>query len=325
VGRRLIGGVLFGVAVYVAIVLWADGSAIAEALGRFSPKWLVLALVLAAANWGLRFLKWQRYLRDLSIEVDARTSLLIFLGGFSMAITPGKMGEVFKSWMLRRKVGIPVHTSAPIVVAERITDLLGYLLLMAGAGLASYPEYQWIFWSTLAVVGVGIAFAGSRRVAGTIAATLAHTPYLWRYKDKVRGSFESTRVLLAPRALLAPTLISVLAWGLECVAFYFVASAWVDGYVPFAAAVFAYAASAVAGAVAIIVPGGLGVTEGSLSALLTGTYQALAMPAAAARGAAVSAVLVIRLATLWFAVLVGLVCVWLFERHMRGAPEADSA
>ena len=57
-----------------------------------------------------------------------------------MSITPGKMGEVFKSWLLKKRTGTPIHASAPIVVAERFTDLLGYLILVAIGGIRTLPE-----------------------------------------------------------------------------------------------------------------------------------------------------------------------------------------
>ena len=89
--------------------------------------------------------------------------------------------------------------------------MLAYLILIALGGIASYPEYQWVFWLTLALSGVGLALAGSRRFARVIARVLKNTPYLWRLSERVEVSFESTRTLLAPREILLPTLISVNA------------------------------------------------------------------------------------------------------------------
>lgn len=323
-GRRVLGGVLFGVVVYAGILLWSDADTLGAALEDFPLRVLFYACALSFANYVLRFAKWERYRKLLGIELERGTSFCVYLAGFSMGVTPGKMGEVFKSWLVRNINGVPIHRSAPIVVAERVTDLLGYLLLMAIGGLASYPEMQWVFWVTLGVVLVGLTFAGSEGFARWVSAAVARTPYLWRIKDKVRGSFESTRVLLAPREVIGPTLLSTFSWGLECTGFWLIANAMVDGGVPFLFAVFAYAFSAVAGAVAIIFPGGLIVTEGSMGTLLRRQYEGGLLASGTApdvalqiaRSQAVGATLLARLCTLWFGVVVGLIATaWFHRQH----------
>jgi hypothetical protein len=51
------------------------------------------------------------------------------------------------------------------VVAERFTDLLGFLVLVAVGGLATAPEHAWVFWSTLGLCAVltGILFLHGRK------------------------------------------------------------------------------------------------------------------------------------------------------------------
>ena len=46
-------------------------------------------------------------------------------------MTPGKLGEAVKALLLRESRGIPAARTAPIVIAERFTDLVGLLLLAA--------------------------------------------------------------------------------------------------------------------------------------------------------------------------------------------------
>jgi uncharacterized membrane protein YbhN (UPF0104 family) len=328
--RRLLIGVLCGVVVYTGMVFWRGAGDLWAALSDF-PLWVLpAACALSFGNYALRFLKWERYRRLLGIEVPLRTSWTIYLAGFSMGVTPGKMGEVLKAWMLRRVSGTPIHKSAPIVVAERATDLLGYLLLVAIGGLASHPEYQWIFWATLGLCVVGIGLVGFPPFAVASARLAARTPFFWRVAPKVEGSFASARLLLSPREVIGPTLLSTLSWGLECTAFWWIASHIAQHPVPFLSCVFAYAISAVAGAVAIVLPGGLGVTEGLLGTLLRREVQPeleAQLGAAAARDLAqtqaAGAVILARLCTLWFGVAVGLIALWRFRRRY-GAVELAS-
>jgi uncharacterized protein (TIRG00374 family) len=332
-GRRLLLGVFFGVAVYAAIALWSDASAIASAFARL-PLWVLPAACgLSFVNYVLRFQKWQRYCRLLHIELATGTSFLIFLSGMTLSITPGKMGEVFKSWLVKQTTGTPIHHSAPIVVAERFTDLLGYLILVALGGLNTAPQYAWVFWSLLALCAVALVLVGSLKVGRALVRTIARLPWIGRLATRVDGALASTRILLAPRELALPTLVSVLGWGCECTGFWLIANAVVPDSVPWLYAVFAFAFSAVAGAVAIIAPGGLVITEGLLGSLLRPRYQpvlertlSLAGDAAreAARAQAAAAVILARICTLWFAVAVGFAATALFtRRHGQVQESAD--
>lgn len=323
-GRRLLVGVLFGVAVYVGIALWADLGGVEDAV-RGLPVWVLPAACgLSALNYALRFLKWQRYLHLLDVRVPLSTSALIYTAGLSMSITPGKMGEVFKSWLLRRVCGTPIHHTAPIVVAERLTDLLGYLVLVAIGGLNTLPEYAWMFWALLVLCLVGVLGVGSRRVARAAVALTARLPGLGRMAPRLEGSFSSARVLLAPREVVLPSLVSVFGWGAECTGFWLIANAVVPGSMPILLAVFAYAFSAVAGAVLILFPGGLGVTEFSLGRIVRLRLTELGTALDVAQATAAGVVILARLCTLWFAVVLGLLATALFTRRFGALEEGEA-
>jgi uncharacterized protein (TIRG00374 family) len=298
--------------VYVGMAVLLDVRGVTDAIMRM-PLWVLpTACALSFANYVVRFWKWQRYLKLLEIRIAPKTSWLIYLSGFSMSVTPGKLGEVFKSWLIRKINRTAIHQSAPIIVAERFTDLLAYLILVALGGIASLPEYQWVFWATLALCGLGLVLAGSERFSRLTAGMFRRLPYLWRLAPRIEGSFASTRVLLSPREILFPTLVSVIGWGCECTGFWLIANAVVEGSIPFLYGLFAFAFSAVAGAVLIVFPGGLGVTEFSLGKLLRTKYSTAGLALELAQQKAAAVVILARLCTLWFAVLVGFCATALF-------------
>jgi len=324
-GRRLFAGVLCGVLVYAGMAVWADLRGLGGVL-RSLPLWVLPAACgLSLSNYALRFLKWQRYLQLLGIRLERSASALIYLSGLSMSVTPGKMGEVFKSWLIRKVTGTPIHTSAPIVVAERYTDLLGYLILVALGGIRTLPEYAWMFWAMLLLCLLGLFLAGSEGFSRLVAGIFKRLPYVWRLVPRIQGSFASTRVLLAPREVVLPTLISVVGWGAECSGFWLIANAVVPDSTPYLYAVFAYAFSAVAGAVLIVFPGGLGVTEFSLGRAVRLKLSAMGYAEEAARQLAAGITILARLCTLWFAVLVGLAATAAFTRRHGAVEESAPA
>lgn len=318
-GSKLMLGVVFGLVVYIAYVLWADVGKIKEALIGFPWALLIVACALSFTNYAIRFARWQRYLKLLDIRVPAGTSFNIYLAGLALTVTPGKMGETFKSWLLKRIDGTSIRKSAPIIVAERFTDLLGFLILIAISGIATEPKYAWVFWATLGLCGALLVLAASRKVEQLLIVILGKLPVLNRLAPRLEGAFESTRILLAPRELLFPTVISALGWSLECLGFWLIASALTTSEISFLTTTYAYALSAVAGAVLIIFPGGLGVTEASMGALLTRAYRTGGVSLELASAKAASATILIRACTLWFAVGVGLIATAIFNRKHKAA------
>jgi hypothetical protein len=111
--RRLIWALLLGVALYGAFVLYAGYREIDASLHTFRWSAFAAALGLATLNYLLRFLKWEYYLARLGIRgVEKLDSLLVFLSGFVLTVTPGKVGEVFKSAVLAQTHGVPAARTA---------------------------------------------------------------------------------------------------------------------------------------------------------------------------------------------------------------------
>jgi len=137
--RNLLLAAGLGLAISLALGLLADARAVAASLAAFDLGVLPLVIGLTALNYALRWAKWHGYLHRLAMTsgVTLLDSVLVFTGGMIMAVTPAKVGEVLKSALLKRLNGTAISASAPIVVAERVTDGIAMLLLMS-VGLTLY-------------------------------------------------------------------------------------------------------------------------------------------------------------------------------------------
>ncbi len=311
--RSILWAVVAAVAIYLLLAAtYTDGRAVARSLAAFPLPVLLIGLGLAGVNYAIRFLKWQYYLRLLDIPVALKDSASIFLSGFALTVTPGKIGEVLKSYLLRESHGVPIARSAPIVLAERLTDLIS-LLLLSLVGASAWMSAQQRY-----LVAVGFVLCAGllvvltwRRLAHRVLDLLGVLPprrITSAVLPRLRTFYDSAYVLLRPGPLLLSVALSSLAWFCECMAFYFVARGAAAG-VSLLLCTFIYALMTVAGALAFV-PGGLGVTEGGMALLLAelGGVQ---------RPTAVAATLIIRVLTLWFAVLLGLSALLSFGRRQR--------
>jgi len=295
--KRVLSAMLLGVLVYGAFVLYTGLETIQASLARFHYSALALALLLATTNYLIRFAKWQYYLSRLGVTgVGWLDSLLVFLSGFVLTITPGKVGEVFKSAVLARTHDVAAERTAPIVVAERLTDAIGVIALIVVGSGAFAGGLSWAIAGTLAVA-VGVALiVWERPGLAAIAWMEGRGGALGRMGPKLRIALGSLRVVAGPGALLWPTLLSVVAWACEGVAL-FVLLRGFGAQTPLGVAIFFYSTATLAGAL-IPVPGGLGVAE-------TMIQEQLVRLGGVPQGDATAAMILVRFATLWWAVLVG--------------------
>lgn len=289
---------LIGVVLYAAAIAYTGYRRIESSLASFEWYAFAAAIGLASTNYGLRFLKWQYYLGRLSVRgVAPLDSLLIFLSGFVLTVTPGKVGEVFKSAVLRQTHGVPVARTAPIVIAERITDVIAVIVLIVLGSAGFSGGLTWALTGT-AVVLVGLVVILWDRPANALLAAMDRRPALARFVPKLKEALQSLRIVASPAALLWPIMLSIVGWGCEGVGLYTL----LHGFgtpAPLPLSVFFYATASLAGAI-IPVPGGLGVVEAMIQEQLVHLGHVPAGPATAS-------MILVRFATLWWAVVVGFV------------------
>jgi len=304
--RRLLLSLALGAAVFIALAVFADAEKLASAFTRFSWWSLPLILGCASANYAFRFWKWDYYTKVLDIRPAPGKNLIIFLAAFMMAVTSGKLGEVLKSYLLKEVNGTSITRSAPVILAERLTDFIGLtVIILAGAFVFGYARSL--------VLAFAVFFAGVTALlswkAGSLRllAVFSRLPYLGRFSGHAESAYESVYQLVRPKPLAWSVLISIGSWFFECFAFWLTLREF-DAPVTVFKASFIYAFSTVIGAVSML-PGGLGTTEGSLTGL--------SMLAGASKDVAVASTFVIRACTLWYAVLIGIVVAFAFQNRLR--------
>jgi uncharacterized protein (TIRG00374 family) len=312
---KLIVSVLIGLAVVVVLGLLSDIQQVGASFSSFA--WIELPAIIGFTllNYALRWLKWDYYLRKMNMGhgVSYTDSALLFTSGMVMAVTPGKVGEVLKSYLLRRINGTPITASAPIVFAERLTDGLAMLLLM-GFGLTLYPPAVPAFVLLVVLTISGIVVLQFRPLFEQLVALVARLPLGAKIAPRLTTMYTTTRQLLDWRILTVSTLISLLSWFGECVAMYYVLRGLgVEGsWLLLQISTFVFAASTLFGLVSFL-PGGLGVSEASSTGLLM-----FLVPMAS--GPATTATIIIRFCTLWFGVTLGAIALAWISRRIGDEP-----
>jgi uncharacterized protein (TIRG00374 family) len=306
--RKILYAMLLGVCVYFGLALYSGLGKIRDSLAIFHVETFFFACGLAFGNYVLRFLKWEFYLSRLGIRnIPKLDSFLTFLSGFVLTVTPGKVGEVFKSLVLFETYGVPMTKTAPIVVAERATDVIGIVALIVFGSLGFSGGLLWAGIGAALVLAL-IITVGNKKLSMALIDMVGRLPgKLGKIAPKLEAAYESLATLLALRNLLVPSLLSAGAWTLECLALWVILGGFGQSTsIPLAT--FFYATSTLVGAI-VPVPGGLGVTESALMGQMVEIGHV-------EKGIATAAMILVRFATLWFAVVVGFIALsWMKRRH----------
>jgi glycosyltransferase 2 family protein len=306
---------LLALAVLALVVAWGDAPAVLGALSRFPPLLVLPVVLLTAWNYVLRWLRWNYYLRVLGVSgIDRASSALVFLSGFAMGLTPGKSGELTKSYWLREIAGAeraPLARTAPIVFAERLVDGIA-MLLLATSGLITFRFGGAALVVVAALAAAAVGMIQARPLVHWLLRALEARPRARRAAEVIETAYDSARELLTWRRLVLAVGVGMLSWGGECVALYVILLGL--GAPPSLELVnqstFALAAGSLVGSASLL-PGGIGAAEGTVAAVLD-------LVARQPRDVAAAATLLIRVCTLWFGVALGAASLVALARRLVG-------
>ncbi len=127
--RRLIWTAVLTLIALTTLGLWGDLRQAGPALKGFPWLWLPLIAFFGFMNDFIKFLRWNLYLKKLALKVPLADSLKIFLSGLSMSATPGKVGLLLKSHMLKKCCGRSLLANSPIVMAELYMDIIALAII----------------------------------------------------------------------------------------------------------------------------------------------------------------------------------------------------
>lgn len=292
-GRILL---VFMVVTIVAIMLSGWREAV-DGLSQLSIGKIAILCAMAALHYVIRAARWHMIVRAGGVPTTWRQNALHFFGGFAMTATPGRLGELVRLRWLGRDSGWHFGRLLPIVFADRAIELAAMVLLIALALLMTSLGTN-AAWGLLAVATVVVWVACRPKVLerclvgfwSLIGKRLA------RLFVKLRRMIRRLEPFMHMPILLPTVAIGVMGWALEGAAFFLLLD-WLGAALPLWTAMAIFLVAILSGALSGL-PGGLGGTEASAVALLV--LQGVSIETA------LLATIIIRVTTLWFAVVIGL-------------------
>lgn len=295
--RALIAIAALATLIYLAGAFAVDSARILAAIDQLAWLGCGLVLALSGANYAVRFERWRTFLSRLGHELPFGRHLLYYLSGFAFTVSPAKAGEAVRSLYLRG-YGVTYSQSIAALFVERLQDLLA-MVLLASLIVSDRPAYRPLVVGALILV-LALVWTATIKTLPAILERLSgrfQSARIVRLLSAIANLLRSSRALLQPRLLLLGTVAGMVSWAAEGLGFYLICQG-LHVEVPLLSAIGIYALAVLAGSAAFFLPAGLGGMELVMTTLLVAQGAPLR--------AALVATLLCRIATLWFAVLIGM-------------------
>ena len=272
--------IVFAIAVYLVILLFSDLPTIIENFVNIKIEFALFGFTAAYISLLITGFRWHLMIRGLGKTLGFKSTFLVYLCGNAFAISPGRLGEVLRSFYLKRLHGIPASETAPTIIVERFFDVLAILIFIG-----------------FAVIGIFLGLIYKKNYLKKILVKTQKLPFAKKISLTLLDSLDIMYILLKPRIFVKLFTLSVISWAVGSFVVYFSLLAFGINLDIFTSS-FIHVVSTIVGS-ATFLPGGIGATEGGLLGLFH--LQGISY------NDAIGPMLLIRLIILWSITIFGLI------------------
>jgi len=311
----------FGVAILVAFAATINFRQIGLALAHVDVPTLGLALAAVGAQIAVKAVRWRFMVHRLTgTKISPRFGTISVLTGVAAgSVTPARSFEVAKAMMLKGSYNVPLSVSTSAMLVERMLDIA--FVVVAFLVAAAFVPSRMVLASRAVVLTIGaivllcvLIGAIPQHVSTWTAALLRRTPLphglRWRGLRLQEAFFASLLVLRRQHTLGMLVSLTAIIAALDVMR---VTAVFRAMDVPLGAAlvIFTYLGAAMLG-MALLIPGGVGVTEVSMAGLI-----AFLAPGVVMKDLARSTVLIDRFFSYYLLVLIGAGLLVAYHRFRR--------
>jgi glycosyltransferase 2 family protein len=154
----LVFKVACGAAILAMLFVVVDRDALRQVLSQLNI-WVFLSLPVFYVHTAVKAVRWRCFLASQQVDISFLQANRLYLSGtFLGLVTPGRLGEVYRAWGLKREKGVNPGLGLASVLVDRLADLavllslgtLGLLYLVhQGYGATSPAIAAPLFWSRI--------------------------------------------------------------------------------------------------------------------------------------------------------------------------------
>ncbi len=306
-------GLGFAIIAFLFTRVQIDVAGILERVRQANIWLLALALVVFYLTFPIRAVRWRRLLDNVEVSTHEEgakrlgtggLSEIMFLATFANCVVPAKLGDVYRSYLLKLNASVSFSTTIGTVLAERIIDVVILFVLMLAATWLSFGQavpgdvLTVMQLGMVLVVVVVLVLTFMRRLRPVIERILPkrlHEQYA-RFEHGTLNSFHGLPML---------GVLTVVAWAAEVGRLYLVTLSLGLGGISESVIVFVALAAALMTTLPLT-PAGLGFAEGAIVAVFLLAAKAGLAPGVDDHTAA-SIALLDRAISYWSLIVLGLI------------------
>ena len=295
--NRLILVLVAVVGIYAIFLFVSDYNIISEKISNFKINYLPLILLLVSASLVPLIIKWHFLLKNCEIDIPLTKSIAVFFSGVAFEITPGQIGALIKSQILKTSYNIPRTKTVPIVIVEKVYDLIGAILASV-IGIIILGMEIYLIAIAISVLAFIFFFMYHKPASELFFNRITKLKFFSKHIENISGFYEIVQKSTNVRAATICILLALAYWFMVSAAAYYTLISFDVNILDYLKVLAIYSTSTLLGAISFI-PAGIGITEGSIAGLFT------------LNGIDVSTALIlavmIRIFTLWYSVSVGFI------------------
>ena len=287
--------IIVTVILYIGFFMFSDLNTIQNKIWEMNLSYLPIILILAPISWLIIFLRWHLLLKNSNITIPFNDNFKIFLSGYAMSATPGKIGEIIKSQLLHSKYNVPKKQSIPIIISEQFYNLIG-ILFISILGLYYFDFSLYVLLSVGSATTLIYVLLNSQKLFQKFTNLFSKIKFFQKFTDGMSDSHSILKKSINGKIFLLSSSLSIIFWLVESLIVYLVLYSFGIFELEFLELSATYTTSIIIG-VASFLPMGIGVVEGSLAGFFS--YHGIEL------SLALTLVIFIRIFTRWYGVSMG--------------------
>ena len=283
--------------IYVSFLVISDVNSVLDDFSNFKFEYLPIIITLIISGYVSLILKWNLLLKKSDIHIPTKSSILIFMGGVSLTIIPGKAGELIKSELLKIKFDVPRSKSISIILVEQVYNGIGLTITsLFGLYYFNLGLYVTIGFSVLIILVV--SFLSSKKLLQKFSKIFFKIKFLSKFAENITESQQITKNLITGKFVIKIIILSTMFWIFISSAVYFIIVAFGIEIFEIFGVWTMYTNSIMLGFVSFL-PLGIGVVEGSFAGFMT--YGGVDM------SVALTLIIIIRVIIEWIPIGIGFI------------------
>lgn len=289
---------------YIAYIIYSGTSDVIDSFIKFNLIYIPIILFLSFIAYVFRAIRWHYYLRELGINLTIKETFILYFASLAALIVPFVLSGIIKAGFIKMKTGAEISKTLPIVFIERITDLIGMVVIASICFLFINFEILGLIKVILFLIGF-IGVIQSKRLIFKFLGLFENITRLEKLIQYVKNAYESAYIMLRPKPLFVASILSIASWSFAGVCMYLIILG-LDIDLSIWAAIFVFIFPSIIGVITQV-PGGIGAEEIGIYGLLTEQYNVDTSNATAA-------MLLMRGVTLWYGMVIGFIGLRIFSK-----------